>query len=77
VHELSGGEYQFLHTWACMAGPADVVLLDEPTNNLDAQGMALLGSMLAALGDARAVLVVSHEADFLARHCTRIVEVGR
>jgi zinc transport system ATP-binding protein len=59
-----------------MAGPADLVLLDEPTNNLDGSGMQLLGEMLMRLDPHRAVLLVSHETELLQRHCTRILEVA-
>lgn len=77
IDELSGGQYQFLQTWLCMAGPADLVLLDEPTNNLDGTGMELLVQMLADLAPDRGVLLVSHETEFLRRTCTRLLDIGR
>lgn len=75
VDELSGGQYQFLQTWLCLAGPADLILLDEPSNNLDHQGIELLTGLLHNLGPERSVVLVSHETDFLAANCARIVEV--
>lgn len=77
VDELSGGQYQFLQTWLCMAGPADLVLLDEPTNNLDDTGIELLVEMLTALAPHRGVLLVSHETEFLRSACTRLLDIGR
>lgn len=73
LDEMSGGEFQLLHAWACLTGPAQLVLLDEPTNNLDQEGMELLLEEIGALAPDRAVMVVSHEASFLARACDRIV----
>jgi ATPase subunit of ABC transporter with duplicated ATPase domains len=73
LEEMSGGEFQLLHAWTCLLGPAQLVLLDEPTNNLDQQAIELLLTELETLAPGRAVLMVSHESDFLERACHRIV----
>lgn len=73
LDEMSGGEFQLLHAWACLTGPAQLVLLDEPTNNLDPGAIELLLAEIGRLAPARAVLMVSHDADFLAAACHRIV----
>ncbi|PZP60965.1 MAG: ABC transporter [Azospira oryzae] len=73
---LSGGQRQFFQVWACLAAPADLVLLDEPTNHLDPWAETALAEALRSLGPDRAVLLVSHERDFLDRVCHRIVEIG-
>jgi ATPase subunit of ABC transporter with duplicated ATPase domains len=75
IDELSGGQFQFLQTWACLRSPADLVLLDEPTNNLDARGIAQLSQWLRHDSDDRAVMLVSHETAFLKEHCTRLHEL--
>jgi ATPase subunit of ABC transporter with duplicated ATPase domains len=46
---MSGGEFQLLHAWACLMGPARLVLLDEPTNNLDQGAIELLLAELEQL----------------------------
>ena len=38
LDRLSGGQRHYLALWAILHAPADLVLLDEPTNNLDAAG---------------------------------------
>lgn len=76
VDALSGGQFQLLAAQARLGAGAAVVLLDEPTNNLDpaaAEGVAEAIDLAAAAG--RGVVVVSHEAAFLARTCHRIREV--
>jgi ATPase subunit of ABC transporter with duplicated ATPase domains len=73
LDELSGGEFQLLHAWACLTGPARLVLLDEPTNNLDDESIDLLLAEIQGLPPERAVLMVSHESAFLERACQRIV----
>jgi zinc transport system ATP-binding protein len=73
LEEMSGGEFQLLHAWACLTGPAQLVLLDEPTNNLDPDAIELLLAEIARLSPQRAVLMVSHDAPFLEAACHRIV----
>jgi ATPase subunit of ABC transporter with duplicated ATPase domains len=73
LDEMSGGEFQLLHAWSCLTAPVRLVLLDEPTNNLDQDAIELLLAEIGKRPPDRAVLLVSHEADFLARACDRIV----
>ncbi len=75
VDALSGGQFQLLAVWAILGGTADLVLLDEPTNNLDPQGERLLAEILRAEQGKRAVLLVSHERRFLDAACSRVLEV--
>jgi ATPase subunit of ABC transporter with duplicated ATPase domains len=75
IDTLSGGQYQLLCVWAALGSDRDLVLLDEPTNNLDPPTEALLGTLLAELRGHRAVLLVSHERRFLDDACSRVVEV--
>lgn len=77
IDRLSGGQFQLLAIWASLAGEADVVLLDEPTNNLDPESTADLVDILGRLPAHRAVVLVSHERDFIERTCTRRLELGR
>jgi ATPase subunit of ABC transporter with duplicated ATPase domains len=78
LDRLSGGQYQLLLVWACLGSSARLVLLDEPTNNMDPETVVALGEMLLAARDrGKGVLVVSHEAGLLDRVCSRIVEVAR
>lgn len=76
IDRLSGGQFQLLALWACLAAEADLVLLDEPNNNLDPQTSTVLAQLLRDLPAHRAVLLVSHERDFMAQACTRVLEVG-
>ena len=73
LDEMSGGEFQLLHAWACLMGPARLVLLDEPTNNLDQEAIELLLNELETLAPERGVLMVSHDTAFLEATCHRIV----
>lgn len=77
LDRLSGGQRHFLALWAILQAPADAVLLDEPTNNLDVAGVAYLGGAVRQRAEAGAgVLVVSHDHDFVDAVCDRVVSVG-
>jgi len=77
LDRLSGGQLQFLYLWACLQAPADVVLLDEPTNNLDPDGVAFLeGALRARAWQGAGLLVVSHDARFINAVCDRTVVLG-
>jgi zinc transport system ATP-binding protein len=78
VDRLSGGQFQLLQAWACLGSPAALVLLDEPTNNMDPEAIAGLSELLVESRErGKGVLVISHEANLLGRVCTRVVEVAR
>lgn len=75
IDQLSGGQFQLLTVWSRLAASAELVCLDEPTNNLDPQGVVALGELLLEQRTDRAILLVSHERAFMERVCSRIVEV--
>nr|WP_242463332.1 ABC transporter ATP-binding protein [Rhodocyclus tenuis] len=73
---LSGGQRQFLHLWASLQAPADLVMLDEPTNNLDPAGVAALEVALRRrAADGVGLLLVSHDARFIAAVCGRVLQL--
>jgi len=76
LDRLSGGQRQFLQVWASLKAPVDVVLLDEPTNNVDPQGVQHLEGALRTMQPNRAVLLVSHDQNFLDRISTRTIRLG-
>ena len=73
LDSLSGGQRVRVALAALMFDGPDLVLLDEPTNNLDLEGRAAVKSILT--GYKGAALVASHDRDLL-RHMDRIVELS-
>ncbi|MGI9387146.1 MAG: ATP-binding cassette domain-containing protein, partial [Methyloligellaceae bacterium] len=71
VGVLSGGERGRLMLARAMARPANLLVLDEPTNDLDIETLDLLQEMLA--DHAGTVLLVSHDRDFLDRVVTAVI----
>jgi ATP-binding cassette subfamily F protein uup len=71
VRTLSGGERNRLLLAKALAAPSNMIVLDEPTNDLDADTLDLLQE---ALGDYDGtVLLVSHDRDFLDRLVTSTI----
>lgn len=75
VDSLSGGQFQLLRGWAALGGDAELILLDEPTNNLDEDSAEVLRETLSRHRADRGVLVVSHDRSFLENVCARVLEV--
>ena len=70
---LSGGQAARVGLAALMLSRFDVVLLDEPTNDLDLDGLERLEQFVRDLRGG--VVLVSHDREFLARTVTRVLEL--
>ncbi len=71
VGKLSGGERGRLMLARALALPSNVLVLDEPTNDLDLETLDLLEEMLADYPGT--LIVVSHDRDFLDRVATSVL----
>jgi ATP-binding cassette subfamily F protein uup len=71
IGKLSGGERGRLMLARALAQPSNVMVLDEPTNDLDIETLDLLQELL---GDyPGTLLLVSHDRDFLDRVATSVI----
>jgi ATP-binding cassette subfamily F protein uup len=68
---LSGGERGRLMLARAFARPSNLLVLDEPTNDLDLETLDLLQELVAEY--AGTVLLVSHDRDFLDRTVTSVI----
>ncbi len=68
IRVLSGGERNRLLLARLFTSPANLLVLDEPTNDLDTETLELLEARLVDFGGT--VLVVSHDRTFLDNLCT-------
>jgi len=73
VDVLSGGEKNLVGLAKVLLGEPDLLLLDEPGNHLDFEGLSWLEGFLKESG--RTVLLVSHDRYLLDRVVNRIVEI--
>ncbi len=71
VRELSGGERARLILARLLARPSNLLVLDEPTNDLDLETLDLMQELIT--GFEGTVLLVSHDRDFLDRTVTRTI----
>jgi len=69
---VSGGENTRLRLAEAFTQDRSCLLLDEPTCNLDAQGIAYLNRRLESVPT---LILVSHDRDLINRQCTRIWEI--
>ena len=70
---LSGGQAARVGLAALLLSRFDLVLLDEPTNDLDLDGLERLERMVT--GMRAGIVLVSHDREFLARCVTKVVEL--
>ena len=75
---LSGGQQQSLCVAAIVAMHPEILVLDEPTANLDAQGTKLVHSMITSLmeREKRTLVIVSHNLAELAELVDRVIVVN-
>jgi ABC transport system ATP-binding/permease protein len=71
IGKLSGGERGRLMLARALAKPSNLMVLDEPTNDLDIETLDLLQELLGEY--AGTILLVSHDRDFLDRVATSVV----
>jgi ATP-binding cassette subfamily F protein uup len=71
LHVLSGGERGRLMLARALAKPSNVLVLDEPTNDLDLETLDVLEDMLGEY--AGTVILISHDRDFLDRIVNTVV----
>lgn len=74
VHCLSGGERARILIAKLMLQPADILFLDEPTNDLDISTLEVIEESLKEFQGA--TLLISHDRCLMDRVCTQILVLG-
>ncbi len=75
-HRLSAGQRQRIAIARALVGRPPLLLLDEPSSNLDREAETDLGNSLAAIGRSQTVLIVTHSPVLLSL-CHRIFALDR
>ncbi len=71
IEKLSGGERGRLMLARALSLPSNLIVLDEPTNDLDVETLDLLQELLGEYKGT--ILIVSHDRDFLDRVATSVI----
>lgn len=75
VNAFSGGWRMRLNLARCLIKPADLLLLDEPSNHLDMEAIFWLEKWLKQ--SPATLIVIAHDRDFLDAFCTHILHFDR
>ena len=77
VGELSGGQFQRVLIARALATEPEILLLDEPTANLDPRAERDLFELLKSLNRRMTILVVTHDIAFVSEYVTRVACLSR
>ncbi len=72
-NHLSGGEKTRFKIAKCFDKDSNLIFADEPTSNLDVEGIELLDNKFKEYKGA--LVVISHDREFLDKLCNKIIEV--
>jgi len=76
-NELSGGQKQRILIARALCSSPDILLLDEPTANVDHQTEENLFSILQKLNSKMTILLVSHDLGFVSKYVKSVICVNR
>lgn len=76
-NELSGGQKQRILIARALCSRPDILLLDEPTANVDHQTEENLFSILQKLNSKMTILLVSHDLGFVSKYVKSVICVNR
>ena len=75
--ELSGGQRQRVLLARALVSDPQLLILDEPTANIDRESAARLEDLILAQKDRFAIMLITHDFDFLAGTVDRVLCVNR
>ncbi len=77
IGELSGGQRQRVLIARALVTEPDILLLDEPTSNIDSQGQGDFYELLKELNETVTILLVSHDVMILSSYVKSVACVNR
>lgn len=72
INSLSGGQLQRMLIARALVSKPDILILDEPTANIDRRSEEELFSLLAQYNDRMTIIVVSHDIGFITTYVNRV-----
>lgn len=77
IDDLSGGQMQRVLMARALIAEPEILILDEPTSNIDSQGEHEIYEILRSLNETMTVIVVSHDISFLLDYAKRILFINK
>ena len=77
LHTLSGGQFQRVLIARALVGEPDMLLLDEPTSNIDLRREEDIFDVLKRLNQTITIVVVSHDIGFISQYVNRVACLNR
>jgi len=77
IDDLSGGQMQRVLMARALVSAPDILILDEPTSNIDSHGEHEIYEILRSINKEITVIVVSHDISFLLDYAKRILFVNK
>ena len=77
MDSLSGGQLQRILIARALVADPEILLLDEPTANIDQESESNIFSLLKKLNRRMTILIVSHDLGFISSYVTRVACVNR
>lgn len=74
INELSGGEKKLVSIATILSISPEIILLDEPSSNLDPRNKRVLISIINELSGLK--IITSHDLDFIEKTCSRIILIN-
>lgn len=75
-HELSGGQKQIISLMRGIKKNSRILIVDEPTNNLDEKMTNKIINILKEISKEKLVIFVSHDLDLINAYCNTIIKLN-
>ena len=77
VSELSGGELQRALISRALCGEAEIMILDEPTSNVDPTNQIEIYKLLKKLNKDMGIIIISHDTNILLGYANKVAYINK
>jgi zinc transport system ATP-binding protein len=77
ISSLSGGQRQRVMIARALCGKPSILILDEPTSNIDIQGQKEVYELLKKLNQSMTIIVVSHDISIILEYANKVAHLNK